>query len=100
MAPHFGKVYLGLDTNRQRLAEVAIGVIDVRDGLSSAHVRTLAKWITKEEISVLTGWFGGTQAQPAVADFPKLAGAISTGPLCLAFQETDGLKRGPLFMPN
>ena len=30
LAPHFGKIYLGLDTARQRLAAVAVGVIDVR----------------------------------------------------------------------
>ena len=41
----------------------------------------------------MTGWFG--KEQSAVAELATLAGAISTGPLCLAFQETDGWRRGP-----
>jgi len=80
------------------LPSITIGVVDVRDGIGRTAVAALAKWILKDRVAFLTGWFGNHPA--AVADLAKLAGAISTGPIAQVIVENGGWSRGPSFMPN
>ena len=52
---------LALDTTRQRLTQMNIGIIDVKDVLSPEYLESLVAWIVMGRVSILTGNVGKNQ---------------------------------------
>jgi hypothetical protein len=56
--PKFATVTMELDTSRQRMQRLVLGIVDLRDLDSRHEVKELVAWIVKDRISILTGFFG------------------------------------------
>ena len=81
----FGTLELKLDTSRQRMNNVRIGVLDVRREPDGHDASFLADWITVDRVGLLTGHFGSypggihTQFAQDLANQSKAVGFV---PFC------------------
>ena len=74
----FGTVYLVLDTTRQTMREINVGVLDVIKGtMTKDTVRTLADWIVDDKLAMVTGYFG-----------PQGQGLVDLAQICRATWKT------------
>ena len=78
----FGTLHLTMDDSRQRMAEVRLGILDVRREVNSADVAALSNWIVLDRLSLLTGNFGSAKNTCAwVSALAHRSGATSNMPL-------------------
>jgi len=76
----FGSIRLELNTIRQRLQTITIGIVDMIGTLQTHDVEWLVQWIVGGRIAALTGYFGANEA--AVAEIAIGAGAVWSQSLC------------------
>ena len=53
----FGTLKLYLQTQRQRMERINIGIVDARYTMVSSDVTAFANWIVEQEVLVLVGAF-------------------------------------------
>ena len=82
----FGTLRLFMDNTRQRMPEVAVGILHVRGTTDYSDVEALAEWIVQDRIAMLTGFFGN--AKDFVQDLAREAGAIHSMPSLQLLQWT------------
>ena len=76
---HFGTLTIGLDTTRQRLKEIKVGVVDLRGHLRSEEISELAAWIVQDRIAMATGYWGNFKG--LVGSLAETTGAIYKRPV-------------------
>ena len=76
---HFGTLRLMMDTTRQSLPSIKLGILDARGPVSTKEVDTLAKWVVADQLAILTGFFPDDPA--VVESLAVRAGAIYFRPL-------------------
>ena len=79
-----GTLELQLDTSRQRLERIKIGVLDGRT-VRDSHVSALAEWIVLDRVAMVTGCF--CDDPQIIADLAHIARAVFQMPM---FQEVTG----------
>ena len=75
----FGRLELFLDTTRQRMKQINIGIVDARAIIDTCDVLKFSQWIIDKEIAVLTGAFHNLI--PHLHQLAINAGAVGGGPL-------------------
>lgn len=95
---------IALNTTRQSLDSISVGIADVREMMGAptlGDATQLAKWIKRDTIAILTGWFGAMgdnacQAQGFLRDIAVLAKAIWERPV---FQGVNDSRLGRVASP-
>ena len=54
----FGSLDLHLDTSRQRMEHIKVGIVDIRCEMDATMVHALSGWIVLDRLALITGWFG------------------------------------------
>ena len=102
-AIRFGALKLTLDTERQSLTHIIVGIVDVMDDElrdDSQTWDTLAAWLCKSPVDLLTG-FWGKDNWHAVAKLARRTGAMNESPCYQVVSMPDGnLSRRDLIYPN
>ena len=75
----FGTLKLYMQTKRQRMEKINIGIVDARSLLVSSDLLAFASWIVDEKIAVLTGAFH--KLIPYLHRVAIDSGAVGGGPL-------------------
>ena len=79
----FGSLVLHLDSSRQRMEYIRVGLVDLRTrsgrSFNESDAEALVEWVVVDRVAVLTGFFG--QAKNFVEKLAKDAGAIYKHPL-------------------
>ena len=94
----FITLHLTMNTRRQRMEEISIGILVIRPGevlspFSKPEQDTLVKWLVEDRIAVLTGYFG--KHKELVATLAREAGAIGDMPVAQWFwPKNTGRSRG------
>ena len=83
---HFGTLRLTMDQSRQRMAEVKVGIIDVRTEVNIEDTDALVAWAVLHRIDMLTGFFGNHHLAEFVSDLATRTRAISWTPLFQAIR--------------
>ena len=53
-----GSLDLHLNTARQRVPHIKVGIMDIRCAMDDSIVGALAEWIVCDRVALITGWFG------------------------------------------
>jgi hypothetical protein len=82
---HLSKVMVTLDCSRQRMSDISIGVLVVDDQypVLQSHVDAIVNWIIKEQVAILTGYFGDNKEE--VREIAVRTNAILDRPLAQLF---------------
>ena len=99
----FGAPRLILDTSRQSLAQISVGIVDVMDDElrdDSQTWDTLAAWLCKSPVDLLTGFWGNDNCK-AVAELARRTCAMNGSPWYQVVSMPGGnLSRRDLIYPN
>ena len=86
----FGTLKLSMDTTRQRMTSVSVGIIDVRTEVPEPDREVLAAWAVLDRIDALTGFFGNSEnTSNFVTSLATRTKAISWTPLYQAVEWKD-----------
>jgi hypothetical protein len=82
---HLSKVMVTLDCSRQRMSDISLGVLVVDDQypMLQSNVDAIVNWIIKEQIAILTGYFGDNKEE--VREIAVRTNAILDRPLAQLF---------------
>lgn len=90
----FGLLTVTMDTERQRMDRVNVGIIDAGGRVQVQDTDVLESWIKEARLDMLTGFFGkfptGPQDAAYVSDLARRTGAISFCPLYQSIRSTSG----------
>ena len=78
----FSTLTLSLNTERQNMARVVLGIVDVRCNPNRDDGAALASWAKLEKLAMVTGYVGSNDA--FVEDFASQANASCSSPMCTA----------------
>ena len=56
-----GSLDLHLNTARQRVPHIKVGILDIRCAMDDSIVGALAEWIVCDSVALIKGWFGKWQ---------------------------------------
>ena len=90
---------LCMDTTRQRMSSINIGIVDIRGVVTDFDQNALVEWIVLDRIAVLTGFFGTAQPQ-FFENIAVRAKAVSFTPLHQLLQVYDDRSRGQVYMTH
>ena len=77
----FGSLTLGLATQRQRLENVSVGIVDVRRHVTRTDADALVAFTVLHRVDMLTGFFGTSTLHQFVSDLATRAKAVSWTPM-------------------
>ena len=95
----FGTLKLGLDTSRQAQANMVIGIVDLRGGVSVEESDELTAWAVQERLAMMTGHFGDNSGR-VVENIAYWANAIYERPFFQGVHDNSSRSRGPVAHPT
>ena len=69
-----GSLELHLDTTRQRMKHIKVGIVDIRCLMDEGIVHALSEWIVTDRLALITGWFGKDNSE-MVKQLARTSGA-------------------------